>query len=226
MSQTTPYVVQAGDSLSRIASKFGIPDWKTIYYDASNTGFRHARPNPNQIFPGDKINIPSPGGVGAHASDDSPPVKSTPTAMPPIPSLSLPGPRVAECPTAWVQNEQMYLWLRSCPQTAKIRRETAAMIARGYRTCQPWLINTGMLEAIEETRKSQASSGGTVQAVKNYLKGLGIVFDTPGPHPNTPDPPPESKTLPLPSPPRPPGWPEPLPTEIKTPSIKLPGPFQ
>jgi N-acetylmuramoyl-L-alanine amidase len=50
--------VQQGDSLSRIARKYGFVDWKQIYNDPKNEEFRKKRPNPNVIFPGDVVWIP------------------------------------------------------------------------------------------------------------------------------------------------------------------------
>ena len=50
---TTPYTVQSGDTLVRIAQQFGFPDWRTIYDAPENAAFRQARPDPDKIFPGD-----------------------------------------------------------------------------------------------------------------------------------------------------------------------------
>jgi N-acetylmuramoyl-L-alanine amidase len=54
------YVVKQGDCLSSIAKKYGFTSWKVIYEHAENAGFRNKRPNPNTIFPGDRIFLPSP----------------------------------------------------------------------------------------------------------------------------------------------------------------------
>jgi hypothetical protein len=62
-----PYTVVAGDTLTRIAQKHGVPSWREIYYAAENAAFRRRRPDPNRIFPGDVVIIPSPWGddIGA-----------------------------------------------------------------------------------------------------------------------------------------------------------------
>jgi hypothetical protein len=52
------YVVLAGDNLSRIAAHHGIRYWQNIYLATENGDFRNARPNPNLIYPGDRIQIP------------------------------------------------------------------------------------------------------------------------------------------------------------------------
>ena len=62
----TPYTVQKGDNLSKIARRNGLRSWKTIYYHPDNEGFRRLRPNPNLIYPGDVVQIPdSPSPTGA-----------------------------------------------------------------------------------------------------------------------------------------------------------------
>ena len=53
------YTVQAGDCLSSLAKKFGLPSWKTIYYHDRNTEYRRLRPNPNVIYPHDRLYIPT-----------------------------------------------------------------------------------------------------------------------------------------------------------------------
>ncbi|MBN1760069.1 MAG: LysM peptidoglycan-binding domain-containing protein [Chitinispirillaceae bacterium] len=52
------YTIKSGDTLSEIAKEAGIADWKTIYNDPQNADFRKQRPDPNKIYPGDKIWIP------------------------------------------------------------------------------------------------------------------------------------------------------------------------
>lgn len=54
----THRVIQ-GESLSGIAKKYGFNDWRTIYKCQENTEFRRQRPNPNVIYPGDQVFIPS-----------------------------------------------------------------------------------------------------------------------------------------------------------------------
>lgn len=52
------YTVKQGDWLSSIAKKFGIGDWKRIYDHPKNKEFKEKRPDPNVIYPGDKLFIP------------------------------------------------------------------------------------------------------------------------------------------------------------------------
>jgi hypothetical protein len=52
------HTVQQGDTLYKIAKKYGFRDWRTIYNHADNADFRKKRSNPNIIYPGDKISIP------------------------------------------------------------------------------------------------------------------------------------------------------------------------
>jgi N-acetylmuramoyl-L-alanine amidase len=54
------YIVQTQDCLSSIADKFGFSDYQIIYQDPANQEFRQKRPNPNIIYPGDKLFIPDP----------------------------------------------------------------------------------------------------------------------------------------------------------------------
>jgi hypothetical protein len=53
------YSVQRGDTLSAIARRHGIT-WQQLYNHPDNAEFRRKRPNPNLIFPGDVVMIPSP----------------------------------------------------------------------------------------------------------------------------------------------------------------------
>jgi len=55
---STAYVVKQGDCLSSIAKQFGFADWRRIYDDPQNAAFRKLRPNPNLIFPGDRLVVP------------------------------------------------------------------------------------------------------------------------------------------------------------------------
>jgi hypothetical protein len=52
------YVVRSGDYLSKIAGEHGIADWRALYNHPDNAEFRRLRPNPNLIFPGDRLVIP------------------------------------------------------------------------------------------------------------------------------------------------------------------------
>lgn len=52
------YTIQQGDTLLRIAKQFGLSGSKALYMHPSNAAFRQLRPDPNLIYPGDRINIP------------------------------------------------------------------------------------------------------------------------------------------------------------------------
>src|SRR5262245_27599734 len=75
------YVVQPGDTLTRIAGRFRIPDWRTIYNHPTNAGFRRLRPNPDRIFAGDRLFIP----------ESTPPAPPDPPPPPPPGGGGAPG---------------------------------------------------------------------------------------------------------------------------------------
>ena len=52
------HTVRQGDYLSKIAHAHGFRDWRAIYDHPENADFRRLRPNPNLIYPGDRIFIP------------------------------------------------------------------------------------------------------------------------------------------------------------------------
>lgn len=52
------HTVKKGECLSGIARQHGIPRWQTIYDHERNAEFRSKRPNPDLIYPGDKLYIP------------------------------------------------------------------------------------------------------------------------------------------------------------------------
>ncbi len=52
------YTVKKGDTLSKIGRLHGV-DWKKIYMHDKNRAFRRKRPNPNLIYPGDVVFIPT-----------------------------------------------------------------------------------------------------------------------------------------------------------------------
>jgi hypothetical protein len=56
---STRYVVKPGDTLSKIALAYHLPSYRNIYDDPENKKFKARRPNPNVIFPGDVLMIPS-----------------------------------------------------------------------------------------------------------------------------------------------------------------------
>ncbi len=52
------YKVRQGECLASIAKAFGFSDYKRIWGDGNNADFRHRRPNPNHVYPGDIIYVP------------------------------------------------------------------------------------------------------------------------------------------------------------------------
>jgi len=54
----TTHIVAQGECLASIAMRFGFLDYRLIYEHPKNAAFRRTRPNPNLIFPGDRIYIP------------------------------------------------------------------------------------------------------------------------------------------------------------------------
>jgi len=50
--------VQQGEWLAKIARRYGFGDWRKIYYHPDNAELRRLRPNPNVLYPGDRIFIP------------------------------------------------------------------------------------------------------------------------------------------------------------------------
>lgn len=64
------YTIKPGDTLSSIAKKRGVT-WQQIYSDPKNNDFRKKRPNPNLIYPGDKVFIPSADAVSSRDTSNS-----------------------------------------------------------------------------------------------------------------------------------------------------------
>lgn len=54
-----PYEVRRGDTLGKIARRFGLPSWRALYDHDANEAFRERRPNPNLIMPGDVVRVPA-----------------------------------------------------------------------------------------------------------------------------------------------------------------------
>lgn len=52
------HVVKQGECLQSIARRYGFGDFRALYDHPANAKFKQLRPNPNVIFPGDKIEIP------------------------------------------------------------------------------------------------------------------------------------------------------------------------
>jgi N-acetylmuramoyl-L-alanine amidase len=52
------HVVEQGEWLAKIARHYGFSDWRKIYYHPENQEFRSLRPNPNVLYPGDRVFVP------------------------------------------------------------------------------------------------------------------------------------------------------------------------
>lgn len=55
---TQQHIVAQGETLLRIAKQYGYQTSKALYNHPSNAEFKALRPDPNLIYPGDKITIP------------------------------------------------------------------------------------------------------------------------------------------------------------------------
>jgi hypothetical protein len=52
------HTVKHGENLSSIARLYGLATWRAIYDHPTNAAFRRSHPDPNLIFPGDRVFIP------------------------------------------------------------------------------------------------------------------------------------------------------------------------
>ena len=52
------HIVQQGESLSEVARKHGFTDWRLIYDHPANAELKKQRPDPNILFPGDRVVLP------------------------------------------------------------------------------------------------------------------------------------------------------------------------
>lgn len=66
----TIHTVQQGECLSSIAKKYGFADWHTLYDHPQNADFKRKRPNPNLIYPRDKLFIPPKGDKQANGQTE------------------------------------------------------------------------------------------------------------------------------------------------------------
>jgi hypothetical protein len=52
------HTVKQGECLSMIAAHHGFADWRVVYDHPRNAEFRKKRPDPNLVYPGDRLFIP------------------------------------------------------------------------------------------------------------------------------------------------------------------------
>jgi nucleoid-associated protein YgaU len=51
------HIVKRGDTLARIAHKYGLKNWKAVWNAAENEALRAKRKNPNVLYPGDEVKV-------------------------------------------------------------------------------------------------------------------------------------------------------------------------
>lgn len=56
---TVKHVIKQGEYLSLIAQDYGLASWREIYDHSENAEFRRLRPNPNLVYPGDIVSVPT-----------------------------------------------------------------------------------------------------------------------------------------------------------------------
>jgi len=54
----TSHTIQQGEHISKIATKYGFRDYRTIWNDGRNAALKKKRVNPNVLLPGDELQIP------------------------------------------------------------------------------------------------------------------------------------------------------------------------
>ena len=54
----TLHIVKQGECLAKIAKRYGFLDYRKVYDHPDNAELRKKRPNPNLLFPGDRVVIP------------------------------------------------------------------------------------------------------------------------------------------------------------------------
>lgn len=54
----TTHTVKQGECMASIAKKHKFADYRTIYDHGKNARLRTKRPNPNMLFPGDRVHVP------------------------------------------------------------------------------------------------------------------------------------------------------------------------
>lgn len=54
------YMIQKGDTLTGIAKRHGVPDWRHIYSHPNNAALRRLSPDPDLIHPGHRLFLPEP----------------------------------------------------------------------------------------------------------------------------------------------------------------------
>lgn len=78
------HTVARGETLSLIARKYGILDWRALYEHPQNASFRAFRPDPDLILPGDRIVIPQALRGGADAGPAAGVCVAEPAAAPDV----------------------------------------------------------------------------------------------------------------------------------------------
>ena len=79
---STPYTVQSGDWLQKIAEEHGFESWRDLYNHPDNAAFRAKRPDPDVIYPGDVVMIPDRETPGGEPPGTEPPPQIPPQTPP------------------------------------------------------------------------------------------------------------------------------------------------
>jgi hypothetical protein len=119
------YQVVTGDTLSGIAARHGIRYWQNIYLATENADFRNTRPNPDRIFPGDRIQIPEREAIR--------PMEQHPTLV--LGNVPL---FTQSSETCW-RATAMMLYLRQYPRSTETRFNEA--IGERYRSLEAGLVS-------------------------------------------------------------------------------------
>lgn len=166
------YVVKQGDTLSLIAKQFKLANWETIYNHPDNADFRKNRPNPNLIYPGDKLIVPQ---REIRTEDSATEQKHRFKVTKPSQTLAI---AVEDIMGERIANEDYELKLERETYTGKTDGEGLFQVeipidaVKGKLTVgtYEWDILVGYLNPIETTTKDKGVSG-----AQGRLKNLGYM---------------------------------------------------
>jgi phage tail-like protein len=110
------YTVKKGDWLQKIAEQKGLKSWHEIYDNPANAAFKKSHPNPNLIYPGDKIFVPDPAKPPA-VKPKPPATVKPPAATKPKPGVKPPAQKPAPKDPAPASPKQ--------PPQPKVKKDTS-----------------------------------------------------------------------------------------------------
>lgn len=156
------YIIEQGDYLSKIAKAHGVRDWTDIYQHPNNAAFKEKYPNPNVIYPGEELFIPSAQGQGYKTGEPhtivfaEPKLKLKLSVSWPYQNEKLTGKRYNLKVEGTVFND-------SIPGSAIIEHdipaaaETAQLtVWRDDNTPHTWTLNIGHLDPVDTVTGQQA----------------------------------------------------------------------